>query len=159
MCVGEHFEDDTLLRMTLLICYLIATPAVAGTKPPEPVLGPIHVIDGETVRLASDEIVRIYNIEAPETHKPHCPAEKWYGESSSSYLATLLSAGGVMISRCEPATGRCQDRYGRTLATLSTRNVNDVGDALIGMGLAMPGKSERKAKDLWIEFWCKGPIE
>lgn len=64
-----------------------------------------------------------------------------------------------MISRCEPATGRCKDRYGRTLATLSTRNVIDVGDALVGIGLAMPWKPGRKAKDARIEWWCEGAID
>lgn len=64
------------LIYNVAISLLAAIPASAGTMPPQPVYGPIHIIDGDTVRLASGETVRIYNIDAPETHKPSCKAEK-----------------------------------------------------------------------------------
>ncbi|MBS1167314.1 MAG: hypothetical protein H6R00_3339 [Proteobacteria bacterium] len=144
---------------SLALAIILATPAFAGIQPPEPVHGPIRVIDGDTVRLSTGEIIRIYDIDAPETHKPRCPAEKIAGESSAGFLGRLLDAGGVMISRCEVGTGRCRDRYGRTLATLSTRDVANVGDALIGIGLALPWKTGKAAHDARARHWCGGPLD
>ncbi len=145
---------------SLVLALVLASPAIAGIQPPEPVHGPIRVIDGDAVRLSSGEIIRIYNIDAPETRSPHCPAERNAGKSATGFLGRLLDAGGVMISRCEPATGRCKDRYRRTLATLSTRNVIDVGDALIGIGLALPWQPGRTAKEARARYWCEGgPID
>lgn len=145
---------------SLALALVLASPAVAGIEPPAPVHGPIRVIDGDTVRLASGETVRIYNIDAPETRSPHCPAERRMGKSATGFLGRLLNAGGVMISRCEPATGRCRDRYRRTLATLSTTDIIDVGDAMVGIGLALPWQPGRAAKEARARYWCEGgPID
>lgn len=143
-----------MFRDSLVLAILLASPAAAGIQPPEPVHGPIRVIDGDTVRLASGEIVRIYNIDAPETHRPRCPAEKRVGEAATAFLATLLDGGGVAISRCEAGTGRCKDRYRRTLATLSTRNAPDVGEALVSIGLALPWQPGKEAHDARARHWC-----
>lgn len=138
----------------LIVAALILSPAHAGTMPPEQVRGPIRVIDGDTVRLTSGETIRIYNIDAPETRKSRCAKEKWAGETATAYLGRLLDAGGVTISRCEIGTGRCKDRYGRTLATMATKNVTDVGDAMVGMGLALPWQSGEAAHDARAHYWC-----
>lgn len=138
----------------LVLAALIMSPAYAGTMPPEQVRGPIRVIDGDTVRLASGETIRIYNIDAPETRKSRCPTEKSLGKTATAYLGRLLDAGGVTISRCEVGTGRCKDRYGRTLATMGTRNVSDVGDAMIGIGLALPWQPGKAAHDARAYYWC-----
>lgn len=144
---------------SLAIVLLLAMPAFAGIQQPELVQGPIRVIDGDTVELSSGERVRIYNIDAPETHKPRCPHEETIGQGSASFLGKMLDAGGVMISRCEVGTGRCKDRYGRTLATLSTRNVPDVGSVLIRKGLALPWKAGKAAHDERARHWCGGNLD
>jgi endonuclease YncB( thermonuclease family) len=141
------------------LALLLATPAFAGTRTPEPVHGPIRVIDGDTVRLSSGEIVRIYNIDAPETHKPRCPAELTAGYVATAYLNIWLKRGGVTISRCEPATGRCEDRYGRTLATLSVASLGDIGNKLISVGAALPWRPGRAARDARVRRWCGGEID
>ncbi len=140
--------------LSLVLAILLCTPAAAGIQPPEPVHGPIRVIDGDTVRFASGEIVRIYNIDAPETRRSRCPAEKRLGETATAFLKALLKNGSVEISRCEPATGRCQDRYRRTLASLSTAQHGDVGEALIASGLALPWQAGKAAHDARAHHWC-----
>lgn len=114
----------------------------------EPVAGPIRVIDGDTVELLrSGEIIRLYNIDAPEarpcaggTHGgatsscARCPAEMALAARAGERLAAMLEGQPVAIHRCEPS-GRCKDRYGRTLARLEAAG-RDVGEALINEGLA-----------------------
>ncbi|SCM73493.1 Micrococcal nuclease-like nuclease [uncultured Pleomorphomonas sp.] len=139
---------------SLALAILLATPATAGIQPPEPVRGPIRVIDGDTVRLASGEIVRIYNIDAPETHRPRCPAEKRIGEAAATALRAWMTVPDVTISRGEPATGRLRDRYGRTLASLSTAYEGDVGDRLVALGLALPWRTGKAAHDARARHWC-----
>lgn len=139
---------------SIALAILLATPVTAGILPPEPVHGAIRVIDGDTVRLGSGEIVRIYNIDAPETHEPRCPAERRVGEAAAAMLRAWISQPGVAISRCEPATGRCKDRYGRTLATLSTPAVGDVGEKLVAVGAALPWHPGRAAHDARARHWC-----
>lgn len=142
--------------LSFTLALLLATPAVAGIQPPEPIQGSIRVIDGDTVELSTGERVRIYNIDAPETHKPRCSAEGILGSAAAAYLIAWLDHGGVTISRCELATGRCKDRYGRTLATISTRAKGDVGEALIAVGAALPWQPGRAAHDARVRYWCGG---
>lgn len=141
------------------LALLFATTAVAGINPPEPINGPIRVIDGDTVQLLSGERVRIYNIDAPETHKPRCQAESVLGEAAAGFLTVWLNHGGVTISRCEVGTSRCKDRYGRTLATISTVNIGDVGDKLVALGVALPWQPGRAAKDARASYWCGGGLD
>lgn len=135
---------------------LLSTPAFAGIQSPEPISGPIRVIDGDTVELSSGERVRIYNIDAPETHEPRCDAERRIGEAATTLLRSWLLAPDVTISRCEPSTGRCLDKYGRTLATLATKYEGDLGEAMIAMGLALPWQPGRDAHDARARYWCGG---
>lgn len=139
----------------IALSLLLATPALAGIQPPEPITGRVRVIDGDTIELASGERVRLYNIDAPETHKPRCAAEEKTGSVATSWMITLLSSWRATISRGEPATGRYKDRYGRTLATISVGPIGDVGDALVDMGLALPWQPGRAAHDARARHWCR----
>lgn len=142
-----------MLARSLALALIMVMPASAGILPPEPVAGPIRVIDGDTVRLSSGEIIRLYNIDAPETHEPRCPAEASAGARATAIVRGLLANGPVTISRCEPATGRCADRYGRTLATLSTP-AGDVGDILVSKGVVLPWQPGRAAHEARRRHWC-----
>lgn len=144
------------ISLPFFLLALCASSADAGILPPEPVHGPIRVIDGDTVALASGERVRLYNIDAPETHKPRCAAEERTGVAAANAVRRMVSAADVSISRCEPATGRCRDRYGRTLATLTTAKQGDVGEALMSLGLALPWKPGKTAHDARAYHWCGG---
>jgi endonuclease YncB( thermonuclease family) len=143
-----------MLRRFFILAALIAAPAAAGIMTPEPVSGPVRVIDGDTVRLQSGETVRIYNIDAPETHQPRCPAEAKAGAAATVALSATIERGGVMVSRCEPATGRCQDRYHRTLASLSNKLDGDLGERLVAVGLALPWQSGSTAHEARRRHWC-----
>jgi micrococcal nuclease len=107
-----------------------ALPARADTIP-----GPsIQIIDGDTVRLPSGEVIRIWNIDAPETARARCEAEASLGWLASERLGQLLRRGPVAVVMDEPA-GRREDRYGRTLARLTIAG-RDIGEIMIRDGLA-----------------------
>lgn len=111
----------------------------------------VIIIDGDTVDIDGERI-RVLNIDAPETRGSRCERELILGLRAKERLAQLLRAGAVRIDRCE-ASGRCTDRYGRTLARLGTP-AGDVGQILIAEGLAMPWRPGRDAREERIAVWC-----
>ncbi|MGO4677985.1 thermonuclease family protein [Bosea sp. 2YAB26] len=111
----------------------------------------VVIIDGDTVDIAGERI-RILNIDAPETRGARCEDELILGLLAKERLAELLRAGPVAIDRCE-SSGRCEDRYGRTLARLRTAK-GDVGAILIAEGLAQPWKAGGAARAQRIQTWC-----
>lgn len=97
------------------------------------------VVDGDTFWIKGEK-VRIVGIDAPETsgsdrckylrsgkNPSWCDFE--LGSKARTALGTLLSRGPVKIHR------QGQDKYGRTLATVSV-NGRDVGGALFEQGFA-----------------------
>ena len=120
----------------------------------------ITIIDGDTVALpcarpfrGCAERVRIFNIDAPETFRPHCEAERAAGYAAKVRLAQLIRGNIVTISRCEPSTGRCTDRSGRTLASLAIP-AGDIGQILIAERLALPWVPGKEARLGRITHWC-----
>lgn len=119
------------------------------------------IIDGDTIALPCTgeisrgcaERVRILNIDAPETRGAVCEAERMAGLEAKARLAALLRGQPVNIERCEGDTGRCADRYGRTLARLST-STGDIGQALIASGHALPWQPGAAAKFARQQHWC-----
>lgn len=105
-----------------------------------PVTGPRHhcVVDGDTLWWQGEKI-RIADIDAPEMNG-RCRAERALAIAARDRLAQLVNAGSVTIRR----TGK--DRYGRTLARLSTRR-GSIGEQLIAEGLASPWPKRRD--------WCR----
>ncbi|PZR92307.1 MAG: nuclease [Stutzerimonas stutzeri] len=128
------------LLLTLLLC---STAALAESR--------VVIIDGDTVDIDGERI-RIHNIDAPETRGARCEAELVLGLRAKERLAGLLRAGPVTIDRCE-ASGRCTDRYGRTLARLRTA-AGDVGAVLVREGLAQPWQPGRAAAERRVQQWC-----
>lgn len=121
----------------------------------------VIIIDGDTIALPCTgeirkgcaERVRILNIDAPETRGAVCEAERIAGLEAKARLAALLRGQPVNIERCEGDTGRCADRYGRTLARLST-STGDIGQALISSGHALPWQPGAAAKFTRQQHWC-----
>lgn len=120
----------------------------------------ITIIDGDTVALpcpglglCKQERIRILNIDAPETRGAVCEAENIAGLAAKEALRNLLKGQMVDIIRCEPETGRCEDRYRRTLARLATQS-GDVGQALIASGHALPWAPGAAAKFQRQQHWC-----
>ena len=133
----------------LAIITALAPPARAET-----LLGArLYVIDGDTVRLPGGETLRLHALDAPETGRARCEAEIARGLAAKARLRALLVGESVEVTRCEPATGRCVDRYGRTLGALAT-SAGDVALILIAEGHAMPWRSGRAAREARAKHWC-----
>jgi len=108
---------------------------------------PPVVIDGDTVIIQSVRI-RIANIDAPELHGK-CDAELRLARVARRRMKELLSME-VIINPGDPIDHRTKDWYGRTLATLTVvtpEGNKDVGEIMIGEGLARPWTGHRQP-------WC-----
>lgn len=112
----------------------------------------IVIIDGDTVALPGGERVRILNIDAPETRGARCEAEAVAGYRAKERLAELIRGGKVEVTRCE-ASGRCQDRYRRTLARLSAGG-RDFGEVLVAEGRALAWATGPAARQSRVTYWC-----
>jgi len=88
------------------------------------------VVDGDTFWMNGVKI-RIADIDAPETHPPHCARERELGFAATRRLQQLLNSGPVTLTSID----RDEDRYGRKLRNVRV-NGSDVGAALVGEGLA-----------------------
>ncbi|HEY7646628.1 MAG TPA: thermonuclease family protein [Hyphomicrobiales bacterium] len=100
------------------------------------------VVDGDTVKAPYGVTYRLLGFDAPETHFAKCDAERELGKLAKERLQELLATSEIRVIE----SGK-RDRYGRTLAQL-TANGHDVGEILIGEGLARPYHGERRAS------WC-----
>ena len=99
------------------------------------------VVDGDTAWIDGEKI-RVADIDAPETHPPHCQSEAELGDRATRRLAELLNTGAFEIVRID----RDIDRYGRKLRVLS-RNGRSLGDMLVSEGLARTWEGKRRP-------WC-----
>lgn len=90
------------------------------------------VVDGDTFYIGGVK-VRIAGIDAPETHPSRCAEEDRLGRAATKRLRELLNLGPVTTTSID----RDEDRYGRKLRNVQV-NGTDVGEALIGEGLARP---------------------
>jgi micrococcal nuclease len=109
-------------------------------------IAPQAVIDGDTFKLPSGEIIRISNIDTPESGaRAKCDAELFLAVHARAELARLLGQGGVQITRLPPAQQR--DPYQRTLARVSISGI-DVGGLMQDRALAVEWQGKRHA-------WCE----
>jgi endonuclease YncB( thermonuclease family) len=126
---------------SLVLALLMSTAnAQAGRAPTQ------KITDGDTFRFGR-EIIRIANIDAPETYRAKCTFERRLGLQAKDRLTQLLASGKVAFKRGDPQDGRLKDRNGRTLATV-TVNGKDVGEILIAEGLARRWTGRRQP-------WCR----
>ena len=111
----------------------------------------ITVIDGDTFAIAypfglGTEKIRILGMDAPETRRAKCAAERFRGAVAKSGLAALLGAGTVTIER------RGLDKYRRTLAVVRVEGV-DVAEIMISGGLARPYSGGKRQS--WCGFFAR----
>lgn len=104
----------------------------------------IRIVDGDTFNL-NGAIVRIENIDAPETRGAKCDAERRLGLVATTRLEELLAGGRIKLVR-NPAERRDVDRNGRKLRRVLVEG-RDVGEQLIAEQLARPWTGRR-------EPWC-----
>jgi endonuclease YncB( thermonuclease family) len=88
------------------------------------------VVDGDTFRIGG-EIIRIADIDTPETHEPRCASERRLGLMATQRMMALLNAGPFEIAPYE----RNHDQYGRSLRIVM-RDGQSLGARLVGEGLA-----------------------
>ncbi len=100
------------------------------------------VIDGDTIWFHGEKI-RIADINAPETHDPHCAYEADLGRRATGRMIQLLNAGPFEIVT---AGSRDEDVYGRKLR-LVERNGISLGMVLVNEGLAESWQGYRRN-------WC-----
>ncbi|WP_088342610.1 MULTISPECIES: thermonuclease family protein [Rhodomicrobium] len=100
------------------------------------------VVDGDTIKAPYGVTYRLLGFDTPETHFAKCDAERELGLAAKQRLEELLATSEVKVLE----SGK-RDRYGRTLATV-TANGKDVGEILIGEGLARPYHGKKR------DGWC-----
>jgi endonuclease YncB( thermonuclease family) len=102
----------------LLALFLSLTPAQ------------VFVVDGDTLKTDTGERIRLLAVDAPETYRPHCRAEKYLGALASAQVERWLASATVIEIERDGV-----DRYGRTLARVKLDGM-DISEALIDAGLA-----------------------
>lgn len=100
------------------------------------------VVDGDTFRYEGD-VIRIADIDAPETRDAKCASEAQLGAQATARLARLLGQGKFQLDRYE---ARDRDQYGRLLRVVS-RNGLSIGSILVTEGLARRWDGRRRP-------WC-----
>jgi endonuclease YncB( thermonuclease family) len=105
-------------------------------------------------RLPGGETLRLHAIDAPEIGRARCEAELVAGLQAKARLRALLAGRAVTVERCEPSTGRCVDRYGRTLAAV-TIDAGDVALILIAERHAEPWRPGPEAAAARAARWCR----
>lgn len=100
------------------------------------------VIDGDTV-IVQGVIIRIEDIDAPETGRAKCASEATLGKRATNRLMELMNAAPVAAV---DDGGRDEDRYGRKLRVLM-QDGESVGGRLVREGLARPWTGRRQP-------WC-----
>lgn len=100
------------------------------------------VIDGDTIWYQGTKI-RIADINAPETHDPHCTYEADLGRRATDRLIELLNAGPFEIISIGD---RDEDKYGRKLRVIE-RDGHSLGQTLVSEGLAERWQGYRRN-------WC-----
>jgi micrococcal nuclease len=90
----------------------------------------VRVVDGDTIIVAPDRVVRLIGVDTPETVKPEHPVEP-YGPEATKFTRRFLAAGSVQLTFDQERV----DRFGRALAYVwvDDRMLNE---ALLRAGLA-----------------------
>lgn len=125
------------------IVTLVSIAPLPGPIPAEVV----EVIDGYTIAVRAhiwpghsvETRVRLAGIDAPETRRPHCEAERALGHEASQAVAGLLPPGRA-VSLFDVELGSFA---GRVVARLQTQDGEDLSAWLTAQGLAQPyGRSD-----------------
>ena len=141
---------DTIARTTAALALVVLAAFLAWTYPArsaEMAIGPgdVVVVDGDTIHLRGrEENTRLIGFNAPESEKRRamCEAERNLGIKASARLEAIVAAGRLTFEdvqcSCRPGThGTRACNNGRSCGTLRASGM-DVGEMLIGEGLAVP---------------------
>jgi micrococcal nuclease len=155
-----HVARRLVARMTfaklgsLSVVVLIAAAAVVevfGQSPLAPA-GPHgarpkpQVIDGDTLRTAEGERIRLIGVDAPElSPRARCPHEAELALAAKFRLTELIDRS-TQIVITPRGDGPDRDRFDRLLRDVSVDGT-DVGDILVAEGLAKVWKGRKSV-------WC-----
>jgi micrococcal nuclease len=131
-CPGLPAFVILLLCSCLLSLYQPAAFAQTGAEKEGRRAAVRFVPDGDTVVLASGEVVRLLGIDAPEMGKGGAP-KQFYAVQSRDALASLVMGKEIHVMSGTPS----KDRYGRTLARLFLPQGSNVAEILVSEGYAM----------------------
>lgn len=145
-----------IVVVSLSVAALISGPYIAGglsgidrtgpAGPPEiTTCRIVEVIDGDTVGMDCAGMpfrARLTGFDTPELFSPGCPAERAAALRAKQHLSALVSGGAPL-----GVTRHGQDRYGRTLVTLTVGG-KPVASKMIAAGLARPYDGGRRGG------WC-----
>jgi endonuclease YncB( thermonuclease family) len=137
------------MKALALALALVASVAQAGEKLQSARVTAYRVVDGDTIEATLDALpgrllnIRIRDMDAPESWRPRCAAEKRAGLAAKAALGRLLLQGEVTVSRVDVGA----DKYGRTLADIQVDG-GSVSRAMIAAGHARPYRAGRR------QPWC-----
>jgi micrococcal nuclease len=117
-----------LLALALTGCGGDSGEEVPARPAGPPVVVVSEVVDGDTIRLANGDRIRLVQIDAPELRLREC-----YAKEAKVALERLLRAGEVRLE-LDPDLDQ-RDRFGRRLAYVHVGETN-VNLALVGRGAA-----------------------
>ena len=102
----------------------------------------VHVLDGDTIRIAGAPDHRLVGCDAPETVNAQCQSERVLGERATNRLRSIVAGGGITLERvacsCPPGTeGQQSCNCARRCGILRAHGKN-VCDTLIAERIARP---------------------
>ncbi|MCS6925922.1 MAG: thermonuclease family protein [Candidatus Binatia bacterium] len=150
------WRGTTAVLLVSCVVFLTAgTTTQAGERIGLPAVQVMSVIDGDTIRVramvalgaidqdrfvrwmpvASQVVVRIAGIDAPEIRDPDCPAELALGLRAARHLASLVDRSSGLVQLHDVGF----DRYGgRFVASVRLTDGTDVGQAMLDGGFVVP---------------------
>ncbi|WFT86826.1 thermonuclease family protein [Rhizobium leguminosarum] len=127
-------------------------------------MGPVDqaftVTDGDTIHIAGERAgTRLVGFNTPEKFSPQCENERLLGERASSRLKELVKSPNLQLTKVPCAcpvgsegTDACN--HGRSCGVLKVDG-RDVGQILIGEGLAVPFICEGNRCPRTPRPWCR----
>ncbi|MCU1574359.1 MAG: nuc [Micrococcaceae bacterium] len=97
----------------------------------------VRIVDGDTLVITiadSEKTVRLLNVDTPETKDPNKPVE-CLGPEATKYLESTLPVGSLVKLKYDVER---QDKYGRTLAAVFTKDDLLVNAEIARQGLGSP---------------------
>lgn len=127
---------------SMIMCILTGSHALGAALPGPVPAEVVRVIDADTIAVKArvwpghsvETRVRLAGIDAPETRRPDCEAERALGERATALVAELLPPGS-QVSLYEIELGSFA---GRVLARIELADARDLGALLGEAGLAQP---------------------
>jgi len=118
----------------------------------------MRVIDGDTLvvqvriwpRLTAEYAVRVRGIDAPETYRPACPAERRQGEAASAFLAGLYPVG-LTVRLDDVESGAFSGRVVADVGRREGEGWRSLRDEMISAGLAVAWRPGQP-KPPWCEL-------